>query len=38
VATLDGDQLRALRVLRYWFGDLEVLQVLGGQVTPKRNP
>jgi hypothetical protein len=38
VATLDRDQVRALRVLRYWFADLEVLQALGGQVTPKRDP
>jgi hypothetical protein len=27
VAILDPDQARALRVLRYWFGDLEVLAV-----------
>lgn len=30
MATLDPDQLRALRVLRYWFGDVEVLDVLNG--------
>lgn len=38
VATLDRDQLHALRGLRCWFGDLEALRVLGGQVTPKRDP
>ena len=26
--TIGRDQLRALAVLRYWFGDLEVLAVL----------
>jgi hypothetical protein len=34
VATLDPDQARALRVLRYWFGDLEVLAVLELEGVP----
>jgi hypothetical protein len=38
--TIGRDQLRALAVLRYWFGDLEVLAVLeregsrGGATLP----
>ena len=30
MASLDRDQARALRVLRYWFGDVAVLAVLEG--------
>jgi hypothetical protein len=45
--TIGRDQLRALAVLRYWFGDLEVLAVLehegvrgveGGGAPPDGQP
>jgi hypothetical protein len=37
-ATVDRDQLRALRALRYWFGDLEVLAVLEQEGSGEGNP
>jgi hypothetical protein len=37
-ATVDRDQLRTLRALRYWFGDLEVLAVLEQEGAGEGNP
>jgi hypothetical protein len=34
--TLGPDQQRALRVLRYWFGHVEIVQVWRGPGTPPR--
>jgi hypothetical protein len=31
-ASVDRDQLAALRVLRYWFGDVQVLEVVAAKL------